>query len=121
VATATAELMWLTNLLLELKITIQYKPKLISDNVGATYVCSNPVFHSRMKHISMDYHIVREQVQAGKLQVSYVSLKDQLADILKKPLPTSRIHDLTSKMKVTDGNFILRGRIGDTQVNTQQS
>jgi len=121
VATATAELMWLTNLIFELKIPIQHKPKLLCDNVGATYLCSNPVFHSRMKHISMDYHFVREQVQAGKLQVSYVSTKDQLADILTKPLPTSRFHDLTSKMKVTDGNFILRGRIRDTQVNTQQS
>jgi len=34
-----------------------------------------------MKHISMDYHFVCEQVQDqdGKLQVSHVSTKDQLA------------------------------------------
>jgi len=65
-----------------------------------------------MKHISMDYHFVREQVQAGKLQVNHVSMKDQIADLLTKPLATSRFQELSTKMKVVDGTFILRGRTG---------
>ncbi|PNX98781.1 hypothetical protein L195_g022038 [Trifolium pratense] len=114
VATTTAELMWLQNLLLELHMCVNQPPKLLCDNVGATYLCSNPVYHSKMKHISMDYHFVREQVRDGKLQVSHVSTKDQLADLLTKPLATSRFADLRTKMQVTDGNLILRGRIGHT-------
>lgn len=110
VATATAEVMWLTNLISELHVLMTGPPRLLCDNIGATYVCSNPVMHSRMKHISLDYHFVREQVQAGKLQVLHVSTKDQLADFLTKPLAATRFRDLTDKMKVTDGNFILRGR-----------
>lgn len=42
----------------------------------------NFVFHSMMKHISIDYHFVREQVQFRALSVSHVSTKDQLSDIL---------------------------------------
>lgn len=42
----------------------------------------NFVFHSMMKHISVDYHFVQEQVQFRALSVSHVSTKDQLADIL---------------------------------------
>jgi hypothetical protein len=61
----------------------------------------------------MDYHFVREQVQANKLQVSHVSTKDQLADILTKPLATSKFVELTSKIKVRNGKFILRGHIKD--------
>jgi len=66
-----------------------------------------------MKHISLDYHFVREQVRDGKLQVSHVSTKDQLADLLTKPLPRAKFEELRSKMKFTDGNFILRGHIGE--------
>jgi histone deacetylase 1/2 len=111
VATTTAEVMWLTNLLSELRVPMANPPKILCDNVGATYLCANPVLHSRMKHISMDYHFVREQVQAKQLQVSHVSTKDQLADILTKPLATAKFNDISSKIKVTNGNFILRGHI----------
>jgi hypothetical protein len=110
VATSTAEVMWLNNLLGELGIATHAPPKILCDNIAATYLCSNPVLHSRMKHISLDYHFVREQVQAGKLQVSHVSTKDQLADILTKPLATAKFEDLRDKIKVTNGNLILRGR-----------
>jgi hypothetical protein len=112
VATTTAELMWLTNLLHELRLPVSKPPLLLCDNVGATYLCSNPVLHSKMKHIFMEYHFVREQVRDGKLQVSHVSTKDQLDDLLTKPLAHTRFSDLRSKIQVTYGNFILRGRIG---------
>jgi hypothetical protein len=102
--------MWLNNLLGELGIATHAPPQILCDNIAATYLCSNPVLHSRMKHISLDYHFVREQVQAGKLQVSHVSTKDQLADILTKPLATAKFEDLRDKIKVTNGNLILRGR-----------
>jgi len=35
-------------------------------------------------HISLDYHFVREQVHNGKLQVSHVSTKYQIEDLLTK-------------------------------------
>jgi len=111
VATTTAEIMWITNLLSELHIPLSKPPLLLCDNVGATYLCSNPVLHSKMKHISLDYHFVREQVCDGKLQVSHVSTKDQITDLLTKPLPRAKFEELRSKMQVTDGNLILRGCI----------
>lgn len=103
VATTTAELMWLQNLLHELKIPMVAPPLLKCDNVGATYLCSNLILHSRMKHISLDYHFVREQVQSNKLIVTHMSTKDQLAYLLTKPLPMARFTKLTSKIKVLDG------------------
>ncbi|RVW39413.1 Retrovirus-related Pol polyprotein from transposon RE1 [Vitis vinifera] len=38
---------------LELDITLPTSPVIYCDNVGATYLCSNSVFHSRMKHINL--------------------------------------------------------------------
>nr|KAJ0190795.1 hypothetical protein LSAT_V11C800429790 [Lactuca sativa] len=62
-ANATSEVLWVQNLLHELGITSSHSPTLYYDNTGATYLCANPVYHSRMKHAALDYHFVREKVE----------------------------------------------------------
>jgi hypothetical protein len=81
------------------------------DNIGATHLSVNPVFHSRMKHIAIDLNFVRDHVNKGLQKVSHVSTHDQLADILTKPLSRQRFQLLRSKIGVSDGASILRGRI----------
>ena len=88
--TATiAELNWVSSLLTELGVVLPQSPVIYCDNIGATNLCSNPVFHSKMKHVTIDFHFIREQVQNGTLRVSHVSSDDQLADAVIKPLPKS--------------------------------
>ena len=70
------------------------------DNIGATYLLENPVFHARMKHIEVDFHFVREQVASRKLRVYVISGKDQTADLMTKPLPKSRFLQLWSKLNL---------------------
>lgn len=101
IANAASEVRWICNLLTELHIHLPTPPVIYCDNVGATYLSANPVFHSRMKHIALDYHFVRGQVQSGSLRVSHVSAKDQLADALTKPLPRASFQLACSKIGVT--------------------
>ncbi|KAL8129116.1 hypothetical protein V2J09_018271 [Rumex salicifolius] len=54
--------------------------------MGATSLRVNPVFDSRMKHITLAFHFVLEIVQKKTFRVAYVSINDQLADVLTKPL-----------------------------------
>jgi histone deacetylase 1/2 len=83
---ATAELIWVQSLLRESRIA-QAQPHILRcDNIGATYLSSNPVFHARTKHIEVDYHFVRERVAHKLLQIKFISSNDQLADIFTKPL-----------------------------------
>ena len=89
------------SLLAELQIPVSYTPALYSDNLGATYLCANPVFHSRMKHVAIDYHFVRDLVQSSALRVVHVSSGDQLADALTKSLSRPRLLDLCDKIGVT--------------------
>lgn len=93
VASAVAETNWISNLLHELNRPLHTAPHVFCDNVGTTYICKNPVFHSRMKHIALDFHFVREQVQRQSIQVHHIPSSDQVADLLTKPLPkTAFLH-----------------------------
>jgi hypothetical protein len=59
---ATAEIMWVQSLLDELRIRHPPAASLWCDNLGATYLSANSVFHARTKHIEVDYHFFREHV-----------------------------------------------------------
>ena len=117
VASTAAELRWICSLLLELGVTLPHQPVIYCDNVGATNLCSNPVFHSRMKHVALDYHFIREQVQNGLLRVSHVSASDQLADALTKPLARSHFDSMKTKIGLTPPPSILRGHDKHNKTN----
>ncbi|CAA7396709.1 unnamed protein product [Spirodela intermedia] len=66
-ANTAAEFTWLNFLLNKIQIKPQGAPILYCDNLGATYLSTNPVFRTRTKHIEIDFHFVRERVTAKQL------------------------------------------------------
>ncbi|XP_019195843.1 PREDICTED: uncharacterized protein LOC109189686 [Ipomoea nil] len=96
----SAEVTWVVSLLRELGLHNGEPSTLWCDNLGATYLCANPVFHARTKHVEIDYHFVRDKVASGDMTVNFVSTKDQLADIFTKPLPGPRFAALRDKLNV---------------------
>lgn len=101
VANTSSEVRWLCSLLTELSISLPSAPIIYCDNIEATYLFVNPVFHSHIKHIALDYHFVWNQIQAGILRVSHVSTKEQLADALTKPLARQPFQRACSKIGIT--------------------
>ncbi|GAA0149765.1 transmembrane signal receptor [Lithospermum erythrorhizon] len=85
-ANCAAEITWLMSLLRELHVSVPTAPVLWCDNLGTTFLSANPIFHARTKHIEIDFHFVLEKVARKKITVQFISTKDQLADILTKPL-----------------------------------
>jgi histone deacetylase 1/2 len=55
-ANGTAEATWIQSVLKELGVHQSRPPVLWCDNLGATYLSANPVFHARTKHIEIDFH-----------------------------------------------------------------
>jgi hypothetical protein len=113
----TAEVVWLKTLFQELSI-IASTSILWCDNLGATFLASNPAFHARTKHIELDYHFVCEKILDGTIQVQFICSHNQLADTLTKPLFVSRFKYLRSKLTVTC-SVSLRGHISDVSDEDQ--
>ena len=88
---ATCELIWLKQLLQELRFGKDGQMTLVCDNQAALHIASNSIFHERTKHIEMDCHFIREKIASGCMTISFVNTSDQLADIFTKSLRGPRI------------------------------
>ncbi|RVW27700.1 Retrovirus-related Pol polyprotein from transposon RE2 [Vitis vinifera] len=85
-ALATCELIWLRQLLQELRFRKDEQIKLVCENQAALHIASNPVFHERTKHIEVDCHFIREKIASRCVATSFVNSNNQLADIFTKSL-----------------------------------
>jgi len=113
-ANAAFKTVWILSLLQELGFKLNTSPSLLCANLGATHLSPNPVHHSRMKHISIDLHFVRNLVHCGAIHVRHVHTQDQLADLLTEPLSKQCTEHLRRKIALADGSSILRGCIKTT-------
>ncbi|GJY51520.1 hypothetical protein Tco_0442367 [Tanacetum coccineum] len=65
---------------------------------SAIAVCCNNVQHSRSKHIDVIYRFIKEQVENRVVELYFVRMEYQLADIFTKALPRERFHFLIDKL-----------------------
>ncbi|GKD95703.1 hypothetical protein Tco_1379600 [Tanacetum coccineum] len=54
--------------------------------------------HSRSKHIDIRHHFIREQVEKGVVELYFMTMNYQLADIFTKALPRERFEFLLSRL-----------------------
>ena len=101
-AATACELIWLKILLADLGIMCALPIVLHCDNQAAMHIAANPVFHERTKHIEVDCHFIRNQVQAKVLKTAYVRSADQLADVFTKVLSSAQFGRLLSKLGSRD-------------------
>jgi hypothetical protein len=113
-ALTAAEIVWLTHLLRDLKVSHSQSPLLLCDNKSAIFLSSNPVSHKRAKHVELDYHFLRELVLAGKLRTQYVPSHLQVADIFTKSVSRPLFEFFRSKLHVrSNPTLSLRGGVED--------
>ncbi|KAM2045335.1 hypothetical protein ACFX1T_009542 [Malus domestica] len=112
-AIAAAELAWIRQLLFDLHVSLPVPLVIYCDNISAIALSSDPVFHSRVKHIEIDYHFVRERVIRGDLSVQHVYSKKQFADILTKGLSISLFCHHYSNLMLGSSKHMIEGGCKD--------
>ncbi|PNY07278.1 histone deacetylase [Trifolium pratense] len=98
-AQATAYVLWIQTLLKELTIPFS-QPIIYCDNQSAVLLAHNPILHTRTKHMEIDLFFVREKVVAKQLTIVHIPGIEQCADILTKPVSTTKFLLMMDKLNV---------------------
>jgi len=77
---------------------------ILADNQTAIKMGSNPVNHSRAKHIDTSYHYVRNKVEEGAIRLKYIPIDQMVADGLTKPLESGKFLRFRSVMGLASRN-----------------
>jgi hypothetical protein len=86
--------------LIDIQVEYDEPIPIYCDNISAISISKKPVMHSKMKHIPIKYHFLREQVAEKNIRVEYVDTKEQVADIFTKPLPWEPFEYLRQRLGV---------------------
>ncbi|XP_070057790.1 uncharacterized protein [Nicotiana tomentosiformis] len=79
---------------------------LFCDNQTVIHIAKNHVFHKRTKHIELDCHFVRTQLNEGLLQLLHTSSANQLVDMCKPYTDEEQVKGILKKYdKNRDGKL----------------
>jgi hypothetical protein len=81
------QVLWMKQTLTDIQVEYDEPIPIYCDNTSTINISKNPVMHSKMKHIPIKYHFLREHVAEKNIRVEYVGTKEQVEDIFTKPLP----------------------------------
>jgi len=82
----TKDILWFRNLFAELSFPQTSTTILLCDNQGTISCTHDPHGHTRMKHIDIHTHFIRDCVNKKLIDVVYISNQSNIADLLTKPL-----------------------------------
>ncbi|GJV96940.1 hypothetical protein Tco_1548517 [Tanacetum coccineum] len=92
-----AQVLWMRSQLTDYGLGFNKIP-MYCDNKSAIALCCNNVQHSRSKHIDIRFYFIKEQVENGVVELYFVNIEYQLADIFTKALGIERIEFLINKL-----------------------
>lgn len=103
-AITICEVVWLLQFLKDLNVDHSKLALLYCNNQAAIHIVANPMFHERTKHIEIDFHLIREKIQDGKIKTFHISSGHQIVDLFTKPLGFPIYSRLLGKMSDAGGN-----------------
>ncbi|GJS32692.1 hypothetical protein Tco_0531074 [Tanacetum coccineum] len=68
------------------------------DSKSIIVISCNPVQHSRTKHINIRYHFIKEHVEQGTIELDFVGMEYELADLFTKALLKERFEYLVHRI-----------------------
>nr|GEZ81977.1 retrovirus-related Pol polyprotein from transposon TNT 1-94 [Tanacetum cinerariifolium] len=92
-----AQILWMRSQLTDYGLGFK-KILMYYDNKSVIALCCNNVQYSKSKHIDIKYHFIKDHVENGVIELYFVNMEYQLADIFTKSLSRERIEFLINKL-----------------------
>ena len=83
---------------------------IFQDNLRTIDFANNPTSHTRMKHIPLEHHFIRDEVHIGSVKLHPISTAEMVADIFTKALSASKFQEFTRRLNVSDWLHQFDGR-----------
>jgi hypothetical protein len=98
----TVGVTWLRWLLEDFDVSVYMSTPLLSDSTGAISISRDLVKHELTKHVGVDAHFTRSQVQNGVDALQYVPSELQLTDFFTKAQTHAHHQFYLSKFSVVN-------------------
>nr|GFA88803.1 putative ribonuclease H-like domain-containing protein [Tanacetum cinerariifolium] len=92
-ASCCGQVLWIQNQMLDYGFNFM-NTKIYIDNERTICIVKNPVFHSKIKHIKIRHHFIRDDYKKKLIQVLKIHTDDNVADLLTKAFNVSRFNFL---------------------------
>jgi hypothetical protein len=73
---------------------------LMCDNTSANSIAKNLVFDKRLRHLERRHHFFRYYDEKGDIEMRYIDIERQMADIFTKPFDASHFAALQGEIGV---------------------
>jgi hypothetical protein len=101
-AKGLCELLWLRRLLTEIGFAPSCEMDLFYDNKTAIDISHNPVQHDRTKHVEVDRHFIKQNLESKIIRFPFIKSEDQLADVLTKAVSSKNFYNSLDKLGIKD-------------------
>ena len=92
--------MWIQQILSHLGCSTLTSSTLFLDLQSAIALAHIPIVHGRSKHIDVHFHFVCDYITDGRISLEYCPTKDNIADLLTKPLPRPSLDHLLQRVGI---------------------
>ena len=97
-ASCCTQVLWMEQNLTDIQVDCDEPILIYFDHTSAISISKNLVMQSKMNHISIKYHFLRERAAEKNIRVEYVGKKEQVAYIFTKPLPREALEYLCQRL-----------------------
>ncbi|GJU94204.1 putative ribonuclease H-like domain-containing protein [Tanacetum coccineum] len=96
-ANCCRQVLWIQNQMLDYGFTLM-NTNIYIDNESTICIVKNLVFHSKMKHIEIRHHFIRDSYEKKLIQVIKIHTDQNVADLLIKAFDISRFNFLVASI-----------------------
>ncbi|KAJ9566218.1 LOW QUALITY PROTEIN: hypothetical protein OSB04_002184 [Centaurea solstitialis] len=100
-ASCCSQVLWMKTQLADYGYKFHRIP-IYCDSQSAIKITANPVQHSKTKHIDLRYHLIKDHVEKGNVELHFVESSFQLADLFTKAFDEKRFNYLLNHLGILD-------------------